>query len=136
MQALTMIRFSHITFQERKFSRKQQSFNTKRYKRRLPSVDNTFIIYHILRHLAKTREIEEGSEALKWEMLNVSKEEFADIVHWIQQEGLIRKASIIKREQTVKMIFLAAAEITREGNRYLEQLSQEYGKNYKGKEIS
>ena len=83
------------------------------------SVNKEFIISKILHFIDK------GVKIPKWEDLNLTIDEMAEIVHQIQESGLIKKASVIRcgAEGEIKSIFLHCAELTEKGLEYLNLIN-------------
>jgi len=85
------------------------------------------IIYSIL------REIERGENILKFSDLDLSLIEFRDLIDQIQDDDLIKGASLPKSGQKnpTRMVLLNKAEITLKGSNYLEQNSA-FAETYPG----
>lgn len=85
------------------------------------------VIYSVL------REIERGETILKSSDLNLSLIEFRDLIDLIQDDDLIKGASLPKSGQRnpARMVLLNTAEITLKGSNYLEQNSS-FAETYPG----
>ena len=86
------------------------------------------IIYSIL------REIEKGENLLKFSDLSLSLIEFRDLIDLIQDDDLIKGASLSKSGQDpARMVLLNTATITLKGLYYLEKNSS-FAETYPGLE--
>jgi len=87
------------------------------------------IIYSVL------REIEKGENVPKFSDLDLSLIEFRDLIDLIQDDDLIKGASLPKSGQKnpARMVLLNTAEITLKGLNYLEQNSS-FAETYPGLE--
>ena len=85
------------------------------------------IIYSIL------REIEKGETIPKFSDLDLSLIELRDLIDQIQDDDLIKGASLPKSGQRnpARMVLLDRAEITTKGSNYLEQNSS-FAETYPG----
>ena len=75
---------------------------------------------NIIKKIIKS--IDKGCNELKCQDLGITIEEFAEIIHNIQENGLITKASVIRAGAggQIKLIFLNSAEVTQKGLLYLD----------------
>jgi len=85
------------------------------------------LIYSVL------REIEKGATVLKFSDLGLSLIELRDLIDQIQDDDLIKGASMPKAGQRnpARMVLLDTAEITSKGSNYLEQNSA-FAETYPG----
>lgn len=85
------------------------------------------IIYSVL------KEIENGDGKPSWTDYGVEKEYFAQVVEMMQDEGLIKDASVLRAGigNKAQAIILKGSQITMKGLDYLEENSA-LAKTYKG----